>query len=82
MSKKQKETFLVNKNDEFVIDIIDIGSDGEGIGKVYPEGAVGYTLFVKDALIGDTIKVKVIKTKKNYGYGRLMEIVKPSPHRV
>lgn len=86
MSKKQKETFLVNKNDEFVIDIIDIGSDGEGIGKVYPEGdvegAVGYTLFVKDALIGDTIKVKVIKTKKNYGYGRLMEIIKPSPHRV
>ncbi len=87
MSKKQKETFLVNKNDEFIIDIMDLGSDGEGIGKVYPEenpdgDAVGYTLFVKDALIGDTIKVKVIKTKKNYGYGRLMEIIKPSPHRV
>ena len=38
MSKKQKETFLVNKNDEFIIDIMDLGSDGEGIGKVYPEG--------------------------------------------
>ena len=85
MSKKQNGTFLVNKNDEFIIEITDLGESGEGIGKVYPEGdpaAGGYTLFVKDALIGDTIKVKVIKTKKNYGYGRLMEIIEPSKHRV
>ncbi len=67
----------LKKNDicEMVID--DMGSEGEGIGKVD-----GFTLFVKDALIGDRIEVKVIKTKKNYGYGRLMRMIEPSPCRV
>ena len=38
--------------------------------------------FVKDAVIGDTVTAKIIKAKKNYGYGRLMEVLKPSPYRV
>lgn len=68
---------IVNKNDEVIIDIEDIGSDGEGIGKYQ-----GYTIFVKNAIVGDKIKTKLMKTKKSYGYGRLMEIIEPSPHRV
>lgn len=67
----------IKKNDIYTMVIEDFGSEGEGIGKVD-----GFTLFVKDALIGDEIEVKVIKTKKNYGYGRLMKIIKPSPFRV
>ncbi len=65
------------KNDMLTVKIEDMGHDGEGIGKVD-----GYTLFVKDAVIGDTVKVKLMKTKKNYGYARLMEIVEPSKDRV
>ena len=65
------------KNDLVTLEITDLGSSGEGIGKVD-----GFTLFVKDALIGDVIQAKIIKLKKNYGYGRLMEIVTPSPARV
>ena len=65
------------KNDLVTLEITDLGSSGEGIGKVD-----GFTLFVKDALIGDVIQAKIIKLKKNYGYGRLMEIVIPSPARV
>ena len=42
----------------------------------------GYTLFVKDTVIGDLAEVKVIKAKKNYGYARLMRLIEPSPHRV
>ena len=41
-----------------------------------------FTVFVKDAVIGDTVTSKIIKAKKNYGYGRLMEVLKPSPYRV
>ena len=70
-----KENF--KKNDLVTLEITDLGSSGEGIGKVD-----GYTLFVKDALIGDVIEAKIIKTKKNSCYGRLMTILTPSPARV
>ena len=65
------------KNDILTLDIEDCGVDGEGIGK-----ADGFTVFVKDAVIGDRISAKIIKAKKNYGYGRLMEVITPSPYRV
>lgn len=67
----------IKKNDIYTMTISDLGAEGEGIGKID-----GFTLFVKDALIGDEIEVKVIKLKKNYGYGRLMKIIKPSPYRI
>ena len=67
----------MKKNETTKVTIEDIGVNGEGIGKVD-----GYTLFVKDALIGDEIEAKVIKAKKNYGYARMMNILKASKHRV
>ncbi len=67
----------MKKNDTAVVKITDIGVNGEGIGKVD-----GYTLFIKDAVIGDTVEAKVMKAKKNYGYARLMEIIEPSPDHV
>ena len=65
------------KNDVLTVKIEDMGHDGEGIGK-----CEGYTLFVKDTVIGDLAEVKVIKAKKNYGYARLMRLIEPSAHRV
>ena len=67
----------MRKNDTTVVKITDIGVNGEGIGKVD-----GYALFIKDAVIGDTVEAKVIKAKKNYGYARLIKIVHPSLDRV
>lgn len=66
-----------SKNDCVELTIEDIGVSGEGIGKVD-----GYTLFVKDTVIGDVVRVKIMKAKKNYGYARLMDIIKPSEDRV
>ena len=51
--------------------------DGAGIGK-----ADGMTFFVKDAVIGDVVRAKIIKLKKTYGYARLMELLEASPDRV
>lgn len=65
------------KNDVVQITIEDIGNDGEGIGK-----ADGYTLFVKDAVIGDVARARITKCKKNYGYARVEKVVAPSPFRV
>ena len=65
------------KNDLVTVTIEDIGSDGEGIGKVD-----GFTLFVKDAVIGDIVEAKIMKSKKHYAYARLEKVIKPSPFRV
>lgn len=67
----------MKKNEMVVVTIEDIGVNGEGIGKVD-----GYTLFVKDAVIGDKIEAKVTKANKNYGYARLMKLLEPSCNRV
>ena len=67
----------MQKNQTVITEITDIGVNGEGIGKVD-----GYTLFIKDAVIGDQVEVKVTKARKNYGYARLMKILSPSPDRV
>ena len=66
-----------SKNDCVELTIEDIGVSGEGIGKVD-----GYTLFVKDTVIGDVVRVKIMKAKKNYGYARLMKVLTPSKDRV
>ena len=67
----------VEKNKEYIMAIDDIGNDGEGIGKID-----GFTVFVKDALPNEKIKVLITKVKKNYAYGRLMEIIEVSKSRV
>ncbi len=65
------------KNDIVTVTIEDIGNDGEGIGKTD-----GYTLFVKDAVIGDVVEARITKCKKNYGYARVEKVVTPSSFRV
>lgn len=74
--KKVPEGAVCQKNDEVTLEIVDMGTEGEGIGRID-----GYTLFVKDAIVGDTVRVLVMKTKKRFGYARLLEILKPSPYR-
>ena len=65
------------KNDYVTVTIEDIGNEGEGIGKID-----GFTLFIKDAVIGDVVEAKVMKSKKNYAYAHLEKVVTPSPFRV
>ncbi len=67
----------VEKNRDYIMRIDDIGNDGEGIGKIE-----GFTVFVKDALPQEKVSVKIVKVKKNFAYGRLMEIIEPSENRV
>ncbi len=64
------------KNELVTIEITDMGSGGEGIGR-----ADGFTLFVKGAVVGDVIEAKVLKAKKTYGYAKIEKIVRPSEHR-
>lgn len=68
---------MFQKNMELELWIEDIGVDGEGIGK-----ADGVAFFVKDAVVGDKVRIKILKMKKRYGYGRLLQVLEPSPYRV
>lgn len=84
----------MKKNEIYDIEITDMGNDGEGIGHVRESDCEkascrggkhetpGFTVFVKDAVIGDTARVKIVKAKKNFAYGRLVEVLAASPHRV
>ena len=79
MNKKVKSEKNLNlkKNQEVSLTIEDFTKEGEGLGKYQ-----GFPLFVKDTVIGDEVKVSITKLKKNYGYARLVEIIKPSEDRV
>lgn len=68
---------MIKKNEEYIITIEDMGSEGEGVGRID-----GYTVFVKDGIPGDVARIKITKEGKSYGYGRLMEVITPSEYRV
>lgn len=65
------------KNEEVTVDIIGMTHDGEGVGR-----ANGFTLFVHGGLPGESARVRVLKTKKQYGYAKLMELTKESSDRL
>ena len=68
---------MLSKDKMYVVDIVDIGQGGVGIGKFD-----GFTVFVDGGLVKDKIKVKITKSKKNYAVGDIIEIIEPSPYRV
>ncbi|MDO4608211.1 MAG: 23S rRNA (uracil(1939)-C(5))-methyltransferase RlmD [Clostridia bacterium] len=67
----------MNKNDIIELQIIDISSDGSGIGK-----SEGMAIFVPLTAVGDTVKARILKVKKNYAFAKTEEIITPSKHRI
>lgn len=67
---------MVEKNKEYIFDIISQGYEGEGIAKIE-----GYPIFIEGALTGEKVKVKIVKVKKNFAYGKLIEIIDNSSNR-
>ncbi len=64
------------KNTEHITKITDFGTEGEGICKID-----GFTVFVPSAVKGDTVKILIVKENKHFGYGKLIEVIEPSPLR-
>ena len=65
------------KNTIHTAEITAFGSEGEGIAK--PDG---FTVFVPSSVKGDVAEILIVKEKKNFGYGKLVKVIKPSPHRI
>lgn len=74
---KQKHTIPVEKNEIIELNIDGMGVNGEGIGHYQ-----GYTLFVDGALLGEKVEVKVVKTGKNFGFGKILHFIEVSKDRV
>ncbi len=68
---------MVQKNEEYIVDIVDNGIDGEGIAKID-----GYTIFISGAIKGEKVKTLIVKANKTFGYGKILEIIEKSPERV
>lgn len=64
------------KNEEYILEITDVTADGSGVGKVD-----GMAVFVPLTAIGDKARVKILKVKKNFAYGKLISLIKPSNNR-
>lgn len=67
----------VEKNQDYIIDITSETNEGMGVGRIE-----GYTVFVDGALMGEKVKVRVVKVLKNYSYGKLLDVLEPSCYRV
>ena len=65
------------KNQIIELNITSLTSDGDGVGR-----AGEMVFFVPNTAIGDTIRAKVLKVKKNVGFARVEEIITPSPDRI
>lgn len=67
----------VEKNKEYIVDIIDDGFQGEGIAKVD-----NFTIFVPGAIKGEKIKILVVKVLSSHAFGKILDIIEKSKYRV
>ena len=66
----------IQKNKEYIVDIIDNGFDGEGIAKIE-----GYTIFINGAIKGEKCKILIVKITSSHAFGKLLEVIESSPKR-
>ena len=65
------------KNSQHIIEIENVTATGSGVGRID-----GFTIFVEGALPGDKLNIHIVKAKSRYGFGKIIEILQPSPHRI
>ncbi len=66
----------VEKNKEYIVDIIDNGFEGEGIAKVD-----GYTIFISGAIKGEKCKILILKVTSSHAFGKIIEIIEKAKTR-
>ena len=67
----------VEKNKEYIVEIIDNGFEGEGIAKID-----GFTIFVPNSIKGEKVRVLIVKVLKSHAFGKVLEILEKSEYRV
>lgn len=67
----------IQKNEEYVVDIIDYGMDGEGVAKID-----NFTIFIPNAMKNEKVKIIIVKVLSSHAYGKVIEILEKSPYRI
>lgn len=67
---------MIKKNDIVEVEIVDLTHEGQGVAKID-----GFVFFVDNALPGENISMRVLKLKKNVGFGKVEEFLTQSPDR-
>ena len=67
----------VKKNNEYIVDIIDNGFEGEGIAKID-----GFTIFIPNAIKGERVKILIVKVLASHAFGKILEILEKSQYRI
>lgn len=75
--RKKMKNSIVNKNEKYVVDIIDYGIDGEGIAKID-----GFTIFVQNAMRGEKCEILILKVLKTHAFAKIVNIIEKSKYRV
>lgn len=70
------ETIPVQKNKEYIVDIIDNGFEGEGIAKID-----NFTIFIPNAIKGEKVKILIVKVLSSHAFGKITEIIEESKSR-
>lgn len=68
---------MIKKNEEYIVDIIDNGYEGEGIAKID-----GFTIFIPNAIKGEKIKILIVKVLASHAFGKIIEILQKSDNRI
>lgn len=68
---------MVEKNKEYIVDIIDNGFEGEGIAKID-----GFTIFIPNAIKGEKVKILIVKVLKSHAFGKILDIINKSDKRI
>mgnify|MGYP005753901421 FL=1 len=66
----------IQKNQEYVVDIIDNGFEGEGIAKID-----NFTIFIPGTIKGEKVKIIIVKVLSSHGFGKIVEIIEKSQAR-
>lgn len=72
-----KNKMMVEKNKEYIVEIIDNGFEGEGIAKIND-----FTIFIPGAIKGEKVKILIVKVLSSYAFGKILEILKKSENRI
>ena len=67
----------MEKNERYITTATGYSEDGAGVTRIN-----GIVIFVPGLLNGEEAEIGITKMKKNYGYGRIIKILKPSIHRI
>jgi len=71
------KNIAIEKNQNYIVDIIDNGIEGEGIAKID-----NFTIFIPGAIKGEKVKILIVKVLTSYAYGKIVEIIKKSDNRI